>query len=109
MKAAIIRKNFIGMFFMISIPNWALAIEGQPLCNIVANHITINRNQSDTIPPPKKSTPANLVANDKPVRKIIKVVPKARRQPIPIPVKVKVKPVKIIKPKIIKPVIKILH
>jgi len=108
MKGAIILKGFIGMFFMISIPNWVLASDGKPVCSITFNHTVINLIQSDTIPPPKKITEST---NDKPSADIIKEVPKARRQPVPIPVIVNIKPVKIIKPKIkiIKPLIKVLH
>jgi len=97
-------KGFIGMFFIISLPQWVMAKEGKPLSNITFNHIA-NLIQSDTLPPPKKSTAGT---NDKPAVATIKVVPKARRQPVPIPVIVKVKPVKIVKP-IIRPVIRILH
>jgi len=108
MKRAIILKGFIGMFFMISIPQWVLASDGKPVCNFTFNHTAINLIQFDTIPPPKKSTE---ITNDKPRADIIKEVPKARRQPVPIPVNVNIKPVKIIKPKIkiIKPLIRVLH
>jgi hypothetical protein len=112
MKGAIILKGFIGMFFMISIPQWALAIDGKPVGNILFNHTAISQMQSDTIPPPKKNMENNNQPGEnvdkKPVAGVIKVVPKARRQSVPIPVNVKVKPVKIITP-IIKPVIRILH
>jgi hypothetical protein len=97
-------KGCIGMFFIISLPQWVMAKEGKPLCNITFNHVA-NLMQSDTLPPPKNSAAGT---NGKPAVAIIKVVPKARRQPVPIPVIVKVKPVKIVKP-IIKPLIRILH
>lgn len=70
----------------------------------------------DTIPEKKnaevETKPGKTKQTDvekKPVAKIIKVVPKAHKQPIPVPVKIKVKPIKIPKPVIIKPVIKIGH
>ncbi len=106
MKGAIILKGFIGMLFIISIPQWASAKEGKPLCNITLNHIVINPMQSDTLPPPKAGMESN---NEKPISGIIKEVPKSRRQPVPIPVVVKIIPVKIIKPNIIKPLIRVLH
>lgn len=60
---------------------------------------------ADTVPAsrPAENTPA------KPVEEIIKEVPKARKQTVPVPVVVQVKPIPVIKPKIIKPVIKVLH
>ena len=112
MKGGIIGKGLIGIFFLISIPGWALASEGKPVCPMLLNPIAINHIMADTVPPSKKITEAPAdkpVPNDKPVAKVIKVVPKARRQTVPVPVNVKIKPVKIIKPKIIKPVIRVLH
>jgi hypothetical protein len=106
MKGAIILKGFMGMFFIISSPQWVLANEDKPLCNITFNHTAMNSIQSDTLPPPIKSTESAI---DKPAADIIKEVPKARKQPVPIPVNLQIKPIKIIKPTIIKPLIKILH
>jgi hypothetical protein len=60
--------------------------------------------QTDSLPPKTKNGDN---ANDKPVEKIIKAVPKARKQAVPIPVVVPVNPIKIVKPKIVKPVIKV--
>jgi hypothetical protein len=106
MKGATILKVFIAVFFIISIPRIVLADTGKPPGSIQFSHISINALLSDTIIPKKKVVEST---KDKPSATAIKVVPKARRQAIPIPVKVKVKPVKIIKPKIIKPLIKVLH
>ena len=108
MKGAIILKGFIGMFLIISIPNWVLASDGKPPRNFKFNHSVINLIQSDTIPPPKNNTESN---NDKHDQVIIKEVPKARRLPVPVPVVIKIKPVRIIKPriKIITPLIKAIH
>lgn len=65
---------------------------------------------SDTIPAPAKSPEAATVKPDaeKAVVTVIKEVPKARKVPVPRQVTSKVKPVKVIKPKIVKPVIRIL-
>ena len=51
-------------------------------------------------------TPPALIIDTIPPA-LIKEVPKSRKQPVPI--KIEVKPIPIIKPKIIKPVIKILR
>ncbi len=103
---AIVLKGFIGIFFMISMPKWVLARDGKPVCNLAFNHTVISAIQSDTLPPP----PGKIMESNKdmPAVDIIKVVPKAHKQPVPIPVNVQVKPVKIIKP-IITPVIRVLH
>lgn len=106
MKGTIMLKVFILILFITAIPGWVLANDGKPVCNIKFNRVVINSIQTDTLPPPKKNT-ENI--NDKPAEGIIKEVPKARRQPVPVPVSVKIKPVKIIKPNIIKPLIRVLH
>lgn len=61
----------------------------------------------DTIPAPGKMPEAKT--GNGPTVTTIKEVPKAKKQvaPVAVPVQVKVKPIKIIKPKIIRPVIKI--
>lgn len=111
MKGAII-GSFIALFSIAAIPNQVLASDGGPVCGITFKHTVFNLTQ-DTIPPPPKKNTENSkdpqVKDDQPVAKVIKVIPKARRQPIPLPVKVNVKPVKIIKPTIIRPLIKVLH
>lgn len=43
------------------------------------------------------------------VPETVKEVPKSRKQQVPVPVSIQVKPIQVIKPKIIKPVIKALH
>lgn len=111
MKGAMIRKGLIGVIMLISAPQWIMAKAVHP-ANRVTSETAIISLQSDTIPPPKKvtETPADKPASkDKPVVKTIKIVPKARRQAVPVPINVKIKPVKIIKPKIIKPIIRGLH
>ncbi len=64
----------------------------------------------DTIPVPVKAAEATSTkqATGKPVATVIKAVPKARKVAVPKPVIIDVKPVKVIKPKIIKPVLKVL-
>lgn len=106
MKAVKSFKCFMGLFFLINIPQWARASDGKPVLHFTKNYAITLLNQSDTLPP-KVISPD--IANNKPVEEIIKVVPKARKQAIPIPVTLKVKPVINIKPKIIKPIIKVLH
>lgn len=66
----------------------------------------IIRSINDTLPDIKKTIPENT---DKKPEDIIKEVPKARKQvkPIAIQTTTVIRPVKIIKPKIIKPSIKI--
>jgi hypothetical protein len=111
MKGAIIGKCLIGMLVIISTPQWIMAKVVHPAKQITSETATISL-QTDTLPPSKKITEVpgdKPVPNDKPVANVIKVVPKARRQTVPVPVNVKIKPVKIIKPKIIKPVIRVLH
>jgi hypothetical protein len=104
MKGAIIGKVFIGIFFFIASPYFVRAGSGQPVDTIKFNPAAINALPSDTIIPKKKVK----TEEEKPAT-VIKIVPKARRQSIPVPVNVKVRPVKIIKPKIIKPVIKVIR
>jgi hypothetical protein len=114
MNGAIIGKCLIGILIIISTPQWIMAKAVYPAKQITSETAIISL-LSDTIPPSKKITDASgdkPVPNDKSVTKVakaIKVVPKARRQTIPVPVNIKIKPVKIIKPKIIKPVIRVFH
>ena len=101
-------KQFIGMVFLISLPVWAFASKGEPVCGFSLIQPATNYMQSDTLLPPKKNTEH---PKDQPADPVIKVVPLARKQVIPIPLDVNIKPVKIIQPKIkvIKPVIRILQ
>ena len=111
MKGAIIGKCLIGILVLISSPQWIMARAVHPAKQITSETAVISL-QTDTVPAPKKITEVpgdKPVPNDKPVANVIKVVPKARRQTVPVPVDIKIKPVKIIKPKIIKPVIRVLH
>lgn len=60
----------------------------------------------DTVPPANQPPTEN---KDKATKDLIKEVPKARVQTAPIPVKIQVTPIKIVKPKIVKPIIRIVH
>lgn len=105
MKGTIILKGLITGFIFLCLPGWLLADTGGPICHFKFTNIVA----SDTIPPPSQ-VKSTVVTNDQATGEVktIKVVPKARRQPVPVPVTIEVKPVKIIKP-IIKPIIKVLH
>lgn len=123
MKSTIVVKSVLLVLSMVVIPHLGLAANGKPF-DSKTNYRLVQLTIADTtLPVTAKNTP------DKPDQKpavkeeekndphlpvqVVKVIPKARRQPIPVPVKVNVRPVKIMKPKIIKPVvkpvIKILH
>ena len=80
--------------------------DGRPIRNLRSIYPIILSSQKDTLPSSKKtgSEPGETASDE-----VIKVVPKARRQSIPIPIGVQVKPIILIKPKIIKPIIRILH
>lgn len=98
----------------------AMASGGKPLTDIKISYPSINRLIADTTVPAKDEKAAGEKEEKKEENttadqqvEVVKVIPKARRQSIPVPLKVNVQPVKVIKPKIIKPVvkpvIKILH
>jgi len=116
MNYTIISKGLIVVLCIISIPHFAFAGDGKPSIVIKMDYAVINQIVADnTFPAPDKkaSKEKEEKAADKNPVEEVKVIPKARRQAIPLPVKVNIQPVKIIKPKIIKPVIKsvikILH
>lgn len=108
-------KTIIIIFLLISMPVWALAVDGKPDYEFTITEPVIRISSDTSLPAkrdiekPKEKPVENLV--EKPVVIVIKEVPLARKQAIPVPVKVKINPVKVIKPKItvIKPVIKIVH
>ena len=92
-------KYLPGLIFLMIIP-----ILSKANSDISAFRYTITASLLQDTSGIKKSD----VVNNKQEEEIIKVVPKARKQAVPIPVKLQVKPVKVVKPKIIKPVIRIL-
>ncbi len=71
----------------------------------VVNYMELLPLLNDTIPATKKMPETKT--NSSSTVTAIKEVPKAKKQIAPIAVPIQVKPIKIIKPKIIKPVIKI--
>jgi hypothetical protein len=101
MKVLKILRCLSGLIFMI-LPYFTRAGDGKPVVNLIA----ISKIKTDTIAP---KAPGSDNQGDKPAEDIIREVPKSRRQPVPIPVKIKVIPVNIIKLKIVKPIIKIIH
>jgi len=116
MKGRYILKGLVVIFCMITVPKWTLAKGGKPLPGITMDYGVITRMIADTTLPEtaKKSTDKKEEKKEEQTQvQVVKVIPIARRQPIPVPLKVNVQPVKIIQPKIIKPVVKpvirILH
>ena len=103
MKGTIILKGLVAGFLLISLPQWLLADTGGPVCHFKFTNLSV----SDSIPP-SSQVKSTMVTNNQSNEEVktIKVVPKARRQPVPVPITIEVKPIKIIKPKIIKPIIK---
>ena len=116
MKRAIIFKGLIVIFCSAAAPRFALAGDRKPLTALKINYKAINQIIGDTTLPvqdEKTTQRKEEKGTDDKTVEAVKVIPQARRQPIPVPVKVNIQPIKIIKPKIIKtvvkPVIKILH
>ncbi|RNI40157.1 hypothetical protein EFY79_02340 [Hanamia caeni] len=105
MKSSIIFKGVVALFFVGFLPEISLASGGKP--NIVFSKTLMNSFQDTTLPASEQKV---VNVKDKQEVQVIKVLPKAHRQPIPVPVKIKVNvpKVKAIKP-VVKPVIKILH
>jgi hypothetical protein len=96
----------LAVFFLLSIPAWVRAGNGKPAINFKHCYPRGTTAVADTVPQPIKTADK---AEAKPAETVIKVVPKVRKQAIPVPVIPTVKPVKIIKPKIVRPVLKILR
>ena len=105
MKGSIIFKSVLAVLFVGFLPEVLLASGGKP--NIVFSKTLMNSFQDTTLPASEQKV---VNVKDKQEVQVIKVLPKAHRQPIPVPVKIKVNvpKVKAIKP-VVKPVIKILH
>ena len=106
MKGVIFMKGLVGIIFLINFPHWAFGFTRKPEQNIIYDKALFNPIQPDSLPPKNNASPKS---DDKINVEQIKVVPKARNLPAPIPISVKVKTVKIIKPNIIKPIIKGIH
>ena len=113
MKRTLIIKGLIIIFCILVMARSVMASGGKPFSDLTINYPGINRLIADTTLPIKDASASEKkevkkeenVTGDQQVN-VVKVIPKARRQPIPVPVKVHVKPVKVIKPKIIKPIVK---
>lgn len=116
MKRHITLKAWLALFCIVFIPHFLFAAAGKPLNKVKTDYGGYKQIISDTTFPvldTKTTGNKNENAGNKNPVQVVKVIPKARRQPIPVPVKVNVHRIKIINPKIIKPVvkpvIKILH
>lgn len=109
MKRIISIPAFTGIFLFCSLLAQAKVKEGKPACNLTREYSVIQI-LSDTIPAPVKPAEATSTkpAIAQPVATIIKTVPKARKVSVPQPVVIKVKPVKIIRPKITRPILRVL-
>jgi len=86
----------------------SLADKGKPmLVSILKKDVETVSSMCDSLPQ-NKTAPENTTENKQPA--VIKEVPKSKKQPAPIsigPTVKTIKPIKVIKPKIIKPTIKI--
>lgn len=110
MKKRIITQLVSGFLLLCSVRASAAAKETNMINSHCQEYSGYLLAVPDTIPAPAHqpvASPAKPTA-EKPVAAVIKAVPKARRVVAPKPVQVKVKPVKVIKPKIVKPVLKVL-
>jgi hypothetical protein len=110
MKRLIFLNVFVGIFLLCHLSFMAKASGEKPACLHHPESRAFLNMLPDTIPAPVKPVEATATkpAPEKPVAAVIKAVPKARKVEVPKPVTVKLAPVKIIKPKIIKPVLKVL-
>lgn len=110
MKNTITFISFLIISLLFILPGLALASEGNPVLHLkttqfqqaVADTTLPTASQDEKETKEKKEDKSQ----NKPDPQVVKVIPKARRQPIPVPVKVNIHPVKVIKPKIIKPIVK---
>jgi len=106
--------NFVSRFFLIGSVFMILSMagmgnDGKPYTRFRLNQDMV-RFFYDSIPDNKTDNKKVLEDNaDKKQVDLIKEVPKSRKQvkPIAVPVAVSIKPVQVIKPKIIKPIVKI--
>jgi hypothetical protein len=104
MKGKLI-KIISAIFFVAIFPATLLANNVKPFSAIRSDHFVSIALSDTLVPPAVKNVQTD---NSKSEKIVIKVVPKPRRQIVPVPV-IKVKPLRTIKPKIIKPVIKVIH
>ena len=104
MKGLMVLRCFIGVFILLNVPQLVSGKSGKSKHCFGICLAVMPGDQTDTLPPKMKSDDK---ADNKPVEKIIKAVPKARKQAVPVPVVIPVNPIKIVKPIIVKPVIKV--
>ncbi|MCW3093642.1 MAG: hypothetical protein JWP81_4711 [Ferruginibacter sp.] len=104
MKGLLVLRYFIGVFILLNAPQLASGNNGNPRLRFENCIGGMPGNHTDTLPPSPKSEDNTVT---KPGDGIIKAVPKARKQALPLPVVSSVKPIQIIRPKIIKPIIKV--
>jgi hypothetical protein len=101
MRSGNIIKAIAGFLLFFCFPVYSFANTGKPVLHLGLSKPMLLA--ADSLPPVEQP----VAATDKPAIKVIKVVPKARKQAIPV--KVNVKPIIPVKPKIIRPIIKIIH
>jgi hypothetical protein len=101
MKKINLLISMIG-FFLVAAHVSALASDGKPVYRMKFRYIMSTALLADSLPvaAAKKISPPDST---------IKEVPKSRKQQVPIAVTTQIKPIKIIKPKIIKPIIKLVN
>ena len=105
MKLVMSRKGFSLFILMLGLSHQGKANDGKPVVHLAIATLHMSMTGDTSVP---RKIPTESMTT-KPADDIIKTVPKVRRQAVPIPVNVQIKPPVIITPKIIKPVIRILH
>ena len=113
MKNTIALKGLVIVFWIAVLPH--LAFASKPSCTkmnfsrfyqIAADTTSPAKDNASTVNEEKTGAAKQDNTNGNEQVQVVKVIPKARKQPVPVPVKVNVHAVKVIKPKIIKPVVK---
>jgi len=89
-------------FFLVAAPLRGLANDGKPVYRMKFQYVMRTTLLADSLP---VTTAKKISAPDS----AIKEVPRSRKQQVPIAVATQIKPIKIIKPKIIKPIIKLVQ
>ena len=97
-------RAVFGLLVVVGSSTKAIAVHKSLPCRFTTSQFNQIKTTLDTIPPTVKTVDPTSA---KPKDKMIKTVPKVRKQQLPVPVNVKVKPVKITQPKVIKPKLKI--
>lgn len=97
-------RAVLGLLVVVGSSTKAIANHKSLPCSFTTSQFNQLKKTPDTIPPAVKTVDPTSA---KPAGDMIKTVPKVRKQQLPVPVNIKVKPVKIAKPKVIKPKLKI--